>query len=372
MMLSFLIEKEFKQMFRDSMLPKMLVILPLLSMFVFPFAANQEIRHIRVDAVDNDHSSLTSKLMNEIDASDYFDLCAVSSTYEQALDMVESDQADMIIEWPQHFERDVVNGRGGNIYIAANAVNGTKGTLGSSYMLSMLSGSTVLKGLSDKTVKSGTVAVPQFSVKPIFKFNPTLDYKVFMIPALIVMLLTIICGFFPALSIVNEKERGTIEQMNVTPVAKAQFIFAKMVPLWCCGIVILGVFLLVAWLMYGLVPAGSIWTILLFSGIYILVVSGLGLSISNNASTMQQAMFVMFFFIMILLLMSGLFTPVASMPGWAQVIAAVNPLTYFIQVMRLVYLKGSSFVDMIPQFLALCGFAIAFGLLAILSYRKSS
>ena len=134
----------------------------------------------------------------------------------------------------------------------------------------------------------------------------------------------------------------------------------------------MGLSLLLAKIIYGIAPAGSIWTLMLFTGVYILVVSGLGLVISNYASTIQQAMFVGFFFIMIFFLMGGMFTPVSSMPDWAQAITIVNPLKYFIEVMRLVYLKGSKFMDMIPQFLALCGFAAAFGSWAIISYKKSN
>jgi ABC-2 type transport system permease protein len=126
-----------------------------------------------------------------------------------------------------------------------------------------------------------------------------------------------------------------------------------------------------AWLIYGIQPTGSLLTIYLFSSIYILVVSGLGLIISNYSNTMQQAMFVTFFFVMILLLMSGLFTPVTSMPNWAQKATIVNPLKYFIQVMRLVYLKGSAFKELLTPFFALCSFAIVFNTWAVVSYRKS-
>ena len=214
----------------------------------------------------------------------------------------------------------------------------------------MISGSTALREYSEKVkVTSAGQDIPSFSVSPLYKFNPSLDYKVFMVPALMVMLLTIICGFFPALNIVGEKESGTIEQINVTPVGKFQFILAKLIPLWIIGIVIMGLSLLLAKVIYGIAPAGSIWTLMLFT-----------------------AMFVGFFFIMIFFLMGGMFTPVSSMPDWAQAITIVNPLKYFIEVMRLVYLKGSKFVDMIPQFLALCGFAAAFGSWAIISYKKSS
>lgn len=372
-MLSFLIEKEFKQLSRNKIIPRMLVALPLMAMLVFPWAANQEIKNVRVDVVDNDHGPLSQRLVAEIGGSAYFNISGTSDSYPDALRKVDSDEADMIFVVPQNFEKDLVNGQGTQVQIAANSVNGAKGSLGSSYMVSMISGSTALREYSEKVkVTSTGKDIPSFSVSPLYKFNPSLDYKVFMVPALIVMLLTIICGFFPALNIVGEKESGTIEQINVTPVGKFQFILAKLIPLWIIGIVIMGLSLLLAKVIYGIAPAGSIWTLMLFTGVYILVVSGLGLVISNYASTIQQAMFVGFFFIMIFFLMGGMFTPVSSMPDWAQAITIVNPLKYFIEVMRLVYLKGSKFMDMIPQFLALCGFAAAFGSWAIISYKKSS
>jgi ABC-2 type transport system permease protein len=193
-----------------------------------------------------------------------------------------------------------------------------------------------------------------------------------MVPALMVMLLTMLAGFLPALNIVSEKEVGTIEQMNVTPVNKFTFILAKLIPYWIIGFIVLTICFILAALVYGLFPAGSLLTIGLFAGIYTLVVSGLGLIISNHSNTMQQAMFVMFFFIMVLILMSGLFTPINSMPPWAKAITLFNPLRYFIEVMRMVFLKGSVLADLIPQMLALVGFAIFFNTWAVISYRKTN
>lgn len=454
-MLLFLIEKEIKQILRDPIIPRMLIMLPLMTTFVYPWTTNQEIRNVRVNVVDNDHSSLTHKIINEISASDYFNLTGTSSTYPEALEQVESDKTDMILELPTDFEKNLMRGEGSSMMIAANSVNGIKGALGSSYMLTLISESPILKEVAIKGagmkatsmgfaaelsgstsasvgtaqsagglqrtgrmqasgasgrassgtsanassgasssasssafsgtstssysgasgVAGGSISNPvaaSFSINPVYKFNPTLNYKVFMIPALIVMVITLICGFLPSLNIVNEKEQGTIEQINVTPVGKIQFILAKMIPLWAIGLIILGFCLFMAKLIYGLTPVGSVWIIFAFAGIYILVVSGLGLLVSNFSSTLQQAMFVMFFFVMILMLMSGLFTPIASMPNWAQYIAKSNPLTYFIQVMRLVYLKGSTFKDLIPQLMVLSGFAIGLSSLAVLSYKKTS
>lgn len=201
-------------------------------------------------------------------------------------------------------------------------------------------------------------------------FNPNLNYKLFMVPALMVMLLTLICGFLPALNIVSEKEVGTIEQINVTPVGKFTFILAKLFPYWLIGFVVLTICFILAWLLYGILPVGHFLVIYFFAILFVLSMSGLGLVISNHSATMQQAMFVMWFCMLILILMSGLFTPISSMPEWAQAITIFNPLKYLMQVMRMVYLKGSGFTDMLPQLGALLAFVLFFNVWAVRSYRK--
>ncbi len=197
-----------------------------------------------------------------------------------------------------------------------------------------------------------------------------MDYKMFMIPALMVIVLILMGGFLPALNIVGEKEKGTIEQINISPVPRLTFIAAKLIPYWIIGFVVLTVTMLVGKLVYGLWPAGGIWTIYLFSLLFICTVSGFGLVVSNYASTMQQATFICFFFVLIFMLMSGLLTPLRSMPQWAQYLTIINPPRYFIEMMRTVYLKGGSLPDLWPQFFALLAFALFFSTWAILSYRK--
>ena len=185
-----------------------------------------------------------------------------------------------------------------------------------------------------------------------------------------VILLIVMCGFLPTLNIVSEKERGTIEQMNVTPVSKFMFIIAKLIPYWLMGMLILSICMVLAYGVYGLYPKGNIMIIYLFAFLFVLSISGLGLVVSNYSNTMQQAMFVMFFFIMIFQLMSGLLTPIRSMPEWAQWITIFNPPRYFVQMIRLIYLKGGSLSDLSTEFFALLGFVLFFGLWAVVSYRK--
>ncbi len=371
-MLKFLIEKEFKLIMRNSFIPRMIITMPVMMMLVMPWAANQEVKNVKLSVIDNDHSPYSERLIQKATASGYFKLADVSATNNAAMNSIESRDADIIFEIEDEFEANIINEGAGHVMISANSVNGTKGGLGSSYL------STILGDYSQELREEygiqteANVEIPSFSVMPQYQFNPHLDYKVFMVPALMVMLLTMLCGFLPALNIVGEKESGTIEQMNVTPVSKLMFVLAKLIPYWVIGFVVLSACMGLAALVYGLYPAGSLLTIFLFTTIYILVVSGMGLIISNYSDTMQQAMFVMFFFMMILLLMSGLYTPVASMPAWAQAITTINPLKYFIQVMRLVYLKGSAFGEMMPQFFILCGFALVFNSWAVFSYQKSN
>ena len=349
-MLKYLLEKEFKQIFRNAFLLRMLIIMPLMTIVLFPYVTNQEVRNLKLSVVDHDHSVFSSRLIRKADASAYFQLVSVSS-YAQALGEVESGDADIILEIPRDFERDMQRGEPGQVMLSANSVDGTRGALGSQYLSSIIS--------------------PQLRLSATYRFNPTLDYKIFMIPGLIVVLLTLLCCALTALNIVGEKEAGTIEQINVTPVPKSLFILGKLLPNWIIGLFALTFGMTFAWAIHGLVPAGSLLTILLFAGCYILAASGMGMVISNYSSTMQQAMFVMFFFLIILLLTSGLFTPIASMPGWMQACTVVNPLKYLAEVMRLVYLKGSGTGEMLPQLFALCSFAVVFNVWAVVSYRKS-
>lgn len=374
-MIKFLIEKEFKQLLRNSFLPRLILIFPCMIMILMPWAVSLEIRNINLNIVDNDHSTISRRLVGKIAASTYFRLTDVPDSYQKGLEAVEVGAADIILEIPRNFERDWTCGRGAHVLIAANAVNGTKGGLGSSYLATIVNDyATELKtqhpGYLAGSINSGQL--PSMGIVTQNLFNPNLSYKLFMIPALMVMLLTMLCGFLPALNIVGEKEMGTIEQINVTPVPKFTFILAKLLPYWLIGFVVLTICFVFAWLLYGITPVGHFAVIYFFAILFVLVVSGMGLVISNHSGTMQQAMFVMWFCMLILILMSGLFTPISSMPRWAQIITDFNPLKYLMQVMRMVYLKGSGFAELLPQFGVLLLFAVFFNLWAVRSYQKSS
>lgn len=338
-------------------------------MLVFPWIANLEVKDINLSVVDNDHSVYSQRLVQKIASSGYFRIANVSNTYAEAMESIEQGKADVIFEIEQDFERKLIKDGYAKVMIAANSVNGAKGGLSSSYLAQLVSG---YASEIRSELNALTAPLPTISIVPQFRYNPYLDYKTFIIPALMIIVLTALCGFLPALNIVGEKEKGTIEQLNVTPVSKLTFILAKLIPYWLIGFVVLTICFGLAALVYGLTPVGSLGTIYLFAMLFVLTFSGFGLVISNHSSTMQQAMFVMFFFNIIMILMGGIFTPVNSMPQWAQAITILNPLKYFIQVMRDVYLKGSNVWALSAQLIALSGFAVFFILWATLSYKKKA
>ena len=353
MTLRYLIQKEFTQIRRNAFLPRLIVMFPIMIMCVMPWVMNMEVKNIRVDVVDIDHTVESQRLIQQVAHSNYFIFNAQQPTYNQALSDVEHGKADVILEI-----------RDKQYLIAANAVNGTKGSMGAAYMSQVISGNiSSLKGnLSPLTSR----------LSPLYLYNKGQNYKLFMIPALFAIVIMLMTGFLPTLNIVGEKEAGTIEQINVTPVSKWAFILAKLIPYWIIAIFVITVCLLLSWAIYDITPAGSVALIYLLAMLQALFFSSFGLIISNYSDTMQQAIFVMWFFVVLLMLLSGLFTPTRSMPTLAYLTTYVNPMHYFIEAIRTVFIRGGSLHSIWHQILALTAIALFMSTWAVQSYKKNS
>ena len=343
-MIKHLIIKEFLQIRRNSFMPKIIFIFPIMVMCVMPWVMNQEVKNIRVDVVDVDRTSHSQQLVHQIEVSNYFIFNGQKATYQEAMKDIETSKADIILEI-----------RDGKYLIAANAVNGTKGSIGSSYL--------------SQIVSEAATAPSASSVLTLY--NKLRSYKVFMIPALMGILMMMLCGFLPALNIVGEKEKGTIEQINVTPVSKWSFILAKLIPYWIIGLVVLTLCLVLSWLVYGITCQGPLVLVYLLAILLALFFSSFGLIVSNYSDTMQQAMFVMWFFVVCLMLLSGLFTPVRSMPDWAYLTTYVNPMHYFADAIRTVFVRGGGLQAIAHQVLALLCIASVMSVWAVQSYKKN-
>ncbi|MBK6290414.1 MAG: ABC transporter permease [Ignavibacteria bacterium] len=367
--LLFLLQKEFLQIFRDRIILAMILIMPTMQLILLPLAANYEVRHIGVSIVDHDRSAMSHQLIMKITATDYFDLVRYTGSYPEALQLIESNQTDVILEIPAGFERSLVRENEQTLFISTNAINGVKANIGAAYLNRIIMDFN--SGVrADLLVDAKGLAQPLIDVRTIDRFNPHLLYHVFMVPGILALLLTMISVYLSALNIVREKELGTIEQINVTPITRLQFISGKLIPFWLLGFVTLTIGLLVARFVYGIVPVGNIGLIYLFSGVYLTAVLGLGLLISTVAETQQQAMFVAFFFMMIFIMMGGLFTSIESMPMWAQWLTYLNPVRYIIEVMRLVILKGAGLSEIRFHFLVVAAMAVVLNTWAVLKYRK--
>ncbi len=361
MTLKYLIQKEFTQIRRNAFLPKLIVVFPIMIMCVMPWVMNQEVKNIKVTMVDNDRSTLSQQLVRSIEASNYFIFKGQQPTYRDALREIEKSRADVVMVIPQDYSRDVTLGRQPQVLIAANAVNGTKGAMGSAYLTQIVTAHV-----------SPDVTAMQSRVSTLFLYNKNLNFKLFMIPALFAIVMMLMTGFLPALNIVGEKEAGTIEQINVTPVSKWSFILAKLIPYWIIALFVITVCLLLAWAVYGITSVGPLALIYLLVLLLALFWSSFGLMISNYSDTMQQAIFVMWFFVVMMLLLSGLFTPTRSMPSWAYATTYVNPMSYFIDTVRTVFIRGGGLSSIWHQLLALLGIGTVMAIWAVMSYKKNS
>ena len=210
------------------------------------------------------------------------------------------------------------------------------------------------------------------NVKPTYWYNPELNYITFMVPGILVLLVTIIGMFLSGMNLVKEKEVGTIEQINVTPIKKYQFIAGKLIPFWVIANIDLGIGLLLARFVFQIPIEGSIFLLFFVASVYLVVILSFGLFISTLTNTMQQSMFISWFFLVIFILMSGLFTPIESMPDWAQVIVSFNPVSYFIKINRMIMLKGSGFFDFQKEFWILVAYAVVMFVFSTVRYRKTA
>ena len=363
--LKMLIHKELTQFFRNKFLPALLIFMPIMLVLVMPLVSQMDIQNVKVAFIDHDRSTLSMRMESHISNTDYFRIQRGFRDYEEAIQQLDKGNVDVIITIPEHFERDLQSGEAKSILIVANAVNATKGGQGIQYAVQ-----TIASAVTEISREHGMPVGDASKITIQNRYNPTGNYRIFMLPALIIILLLLNSCFLPLLNIMTEKENGTIEQINVTPITRLEFILAKLIPYWVMAMFLVAFSILLAWVFYGLIPAGSTAVIFLAAFLFSLCMSGLAITLANVSDTMQQAIFVIFFFAMIFILMSGLLTPIHSMPIWVQCITYTFPTRYVIDIFRSVYLKGTLLSEFRFDLLMLTLLAVVFNVLATITYKK--
>ena len=386
-----LIIKELRQFRRNPFLPKLVVGFPLAIVLILPWIANMDVKGVSVGIVDADRSDVSRRITSHVEASEYLRLHDLYTDYPSALADLEDGHIDAILEIPNGFGHSL-HATPKRLSIWANGVNAMKGSLGSQYLMQTVMRAlptgiapmqpsfesseivncelTSLKLLHSAEPASSLCSRSIATLSIVNYYNPTMDYKHFMIPALMIMVMVMVGGFLPALNLVSEKELGTIEQINVTPVSRLVFTLSKLIPFWIICLLELALCMTLAFLVYGLPVAGSVGAIFLAALLFIIIMSSIGVIIANLSETMQQTMFLMLFIVLSFILLSGLMTPVESMPLWTQHFTRLLPPTYMVEIMRAVYLRGTTVAELSGSYLALATFALIFATLTSFTYRK--
>jgi ABC-type multidrug transport system permease subunit len=365
---------------RDRATLAQVLLIPFVQLLVLANAATFEIRDTPIYVVDEDHSSASRGLITRFTASGNFRIVGASPSPELADETLLAGTVTMVIAIPHDFERDLVRTRVAPVQLVVNAEKGMAAGIVQIYASRILSRYARELSLEIEPVLATArgaagealprPGAPRLDVETRAWFNPTLDYTHYMVPGILVALVTLVGTLLTAQNIAREKELGTLEQLNVTPITRAQFIAAKLLPFWVLAMFELAGGLVLGRVVFGVPVLGNPALLFAVAAIYLIAALGVGLWISTIVETQQQAMFVTFFVMMIYLLMSGLFTPIDSMPRWVQIVAELNPVRHFVAISRAVLVKGAGLREIQTPFLALCAFAVVVFTLAVRQYSK--
>jgi len=351
------------------MLPIIFVV-PFVQLLILVHAATFEMKNINLYIVDNDMSTTSRQLVNKFGGSPFFNIKETTFSIKEAEDAILSNKTDVVLVINSGFEKSLVKENKSSVQLLVNAINGTTAGISNYYASSILA--SYNRDIITEWYGVGQSSkIKQINIDYSFWYNPELNYKTFMVPGILVLLVTMIGLFLSGMNLVREKEIGTIDQINVTPIQKYQFIIGKLVPFWIIGMFELAFGLTLGKLLFHIPIVGNVFMVFGFAAIYLISILGIGLFISTITNNQLQSMFFSFFFMLIFIMMSGLFTSVESMPDWAQVVDRINPVYYFIRVMRMILLKGSTFGDFVKEFLSITLYASAIISLAVWRFKKT-
>ena len=367
----YLIRKEFIQIFRNKFISKAIFGVPIVQMLILVPAVTFELKNVKLVIIDRDMTTESRGLINKLEGSSFFKVSYTTFSEDEAKSLLHRNKCSTILQFNEGFGKEISTGKPAKLLAVIDAVNASSAQLTWAYLNGVIRDYS-LDLIKKNITTNPPLPMPYIQITNRYWYNETLNYKYYMLPGILVILVTAIGFLLAGLNMVREKEIGTIEQINVTPVRKHHFIIAKMVPFLFIGLIDLALGLVIGKLAFNIPFEGSILLMFLGSTVFLIAVLGLALFISTFSGTQQQYMFVAFFCMIIFILMSGIFTPFESMPMWAQDFNLINPVAYLMRINRMVMLKGSTVNDISRELYSLAVIAIVFTTLAVQRYRKTA
>ena len=368
---------------RDRAMLVQITLVPLIQLMIVSNAATFEIKQTPAYVIDYDRTSTSRRLVTRLAASGLVDVVGQSASPDSSNDAMLSGRATLVLVIPHEFEESLIRTGTDTVGVDLNSEKGSAANIVQSYVFQTIEAYSRELGVEIRpTWRNAAGRSVQFlpprpgagliDVRARGWYNPELDYTDYMVPGILVALITMVGTLLTAQNIAREKEVGTLEQLNVTPISRAEFVTAKLLPFWVLGLLDLALGLIAGKLVFDIPVRGSLVLLFGSAGLYLIVALAIGLLISTAVETQQQAMFISFFMIMIYLLMSGLLTPVDSMPRWMQILSEFNPVRHFIAIARAVLVKGAGLEQVRFQLGVLAAYAVVAMTVAIRQYRKRS
>ena len=367
----FMMWKEVLEMRQDPRIFSIIFIAPIVQLTILGYAATSDVRNVPMVVVDSDRTPESQALISRFNASGIFNLVDVISSMREVDPYLESGRAWMALSIPHGYGEEIAGGQSATLQLVADGSDASSTNIAMGYAGNLIAGyAQEVAGARMRTMPSAPSAG---GIDPRVRvwFNPTIESRYFMLPGIFALLLLVITSNLSSMAIVREREVGTLEQLNVTPLGRVQLIFGKLLPYAAIGMIDALIVLLVIVFWFQVPLRGSFWLLMAMSGVYLLTTLGLGLFISTISNTQQQAMMTStFFFMTPMMYLSGFVFPIENMPAWIQPFTFLIPLRYFVIILRGIFLKGVGLETLWPQALALLGWGIGILTLAILRSSK--
>lgn len=365
----YLVQKEFRQVFRDKSMIGILFVVPFIQLVLLGNAITTEVKHVRVLLGDRDGTPMSRAFLQSFGGSEYIDVVGQESDEGAIARALDRGDASVAVVLPRHFQRDVLRGERPAVQVLADGIDGNSAGVALGYV-SGIAAQYQARLLSDDPALGRQLRdLRRVQAEPRFWFNPDLQSKVYVVPGIVALLLLIITVFLTSMGIVREKEIGTLEQLMVTPIRATQLILGKIIPFSILGMLEIAIAMGLVYVLFGIGVEGSLLLLFAESGLFILTTLGVGIFISTISETQQQALFVGWFFMIFAILLSGFFIPIANMPETVQYLTYLNPMRYFMVILREIYLKGSSLPHLLNETLAMLIFGVTVFSAAVWRYR---